>query len=328
MRIRRRIRFLLLQILLLVILLEGGLRIYAHATDQPRGLGFHPDFGWKPLPDVEKVGPEWCDEVPARMNSRGWRDIEHPLRKPEDRTRIVALGDSITFGQSVDYGQRFTEVIEDTLKGVDVVNLAVTGHGTDQELRIFEEEGWRYQPDIVLLNVYVANDLSDIRHRIRFSWPKPYFRLTEGALELVPPRASIEIRVRTASYLAEGVLRVFGGDTRCELAPEWESTDPVPLFLALVRRLKEGVEKHRARLLVVVHYPSRARTGIANRSDKRILGAVGDAQVPLLDLMTHLAAAAKLGRTIWLPDNHLTPDGHAVVAEAIVGKLRSLGWIP
>ena len=233
-RRRFRIRFIVLQLLIVLCLLEGGLRIYAHATDNTRGLGFDADFGWKPLPGVEKRGREWCGEIPARMNSRGWRDAEHALAKPPGTLRIVALGDSITFGQAVDYGQRFTEVIEEKLDGVEVINLAVTGHGTDQELRIFEEEGRLYAPDLVLLNVFVGNDLEDIRHEKRFGWPKPYFQLEDGGLELVPPTPSLEIRLRTSSYLAEGLFRVFGSSSQSRLAPEWESADSMPLFAASI----------------------------------------------------------------------------------------------
>ena len=59
-------------------------------------MGYDPELGWRLLPDVEKRGPFWGVDEPARTNSRGWRDAEHPLAKPPGVRRIVALGDSFT----------------------------------------------------------------------------------------------------------------------------------------------------------------------------------------------------------------------------------------
>ncbi len=41
-----------LQILLSVVVLEVGGRIYADVTDQVRGAGYHEEYGWKPLPKI------------------------------------------------------------------------------------------------------------------------------------------------------------------------------------------------------------------------------------------------------------------------------------
>ena len=71
------------------------------------------------------------------------------------------LGDSITFGTRVRDFETFSYLLEHRSARYEVVNLAVEGYGTDQELLLLEDEGLRYHPDVVVLNVCVANDPLD-----------------------------------------------------------------------------------------------------------------------------------------------------------------------
>ena len=91
-------------------LAELGLRVVAHATLKARGVTLDEHLGWHMLPNVEKRGGEWGSGEPARTNSHGWRDAEHPYEPPAGTRRVLALGDSFTFGQNVDYGMRFTQM--------------------------------------------------------------------------------------------------------------------------------------------------------------------------------------------------------------------------
>ncbi|MFN3241025.1 MAG: hypothetical protein ACE37K_05865 [Planctomycetota bacterium] len=89
----------------------------------------------------DQAGSQWCDALPARTNPRGWPDAE-PLavRRPGSR-RILALGDSMTFGAKVDYGQRFTEDLED--ERTEVLDPGVSAYGTNQQLRAeLARRGW------------------------------------------------------------------------------------------------------------------------------------------------------------------------------------------
>ena len=43
------------------------------------------------------------------------------------------------------------------------MNLGVAGYGIEQELRLLEVEAFRYEPELVLLTVFLGNDPEDIR---------------------------------------------------------------------------------------------------------------------------------------------------------------------
>lgn len=121
--------------------------------------------------------PEY-GKVQLRINSKGIRDDnEIPYAKPEGIRRIMLLGDSFGMGYEVDLENTFTAQMahyletEYQMEKVEVVNLSTSGHGNAEELIALENEGIKYNPDLVILawhttdyddnlrsNLYVLND--------------------------------------------------------------------------------------------------------------------------------------------------------------------------
>jgi hypothetical protein len=111
---------------------------------------------WHKTPDVT---------INLRTNSKGIRaDEEIPYEKPKDVKRIVVLGDSFGMGYEVNLEDTFLSRMKDNLekagKKVEIVNLSVSGHGNAEELIMFENEGVKYSPDLVLL-CWHSTDLDD-----------------------------------------------------------------------------------------------------------------------------------------------------------------------
>ena len=171
---------------------ETALVVYARATQRERGLLFDRVIGWRMRPGLVKTGSGWSARSPARTNSHGWRDDECDFARPPGRKRIVALGDSFTFGAGVDHGERWTEELERQIPALEVVNLGMNAIGPDQELLVLESDGLRYGPDVVVCALYEANDFDDVGLLRNGYRPKPWFRLERGTLELVPPKLTFE----------------------------------------------------------------------------------------------------------------------------------------
>jgi len=207
------------------------------------------------------------------------------------------------------------------------VNLGVNAYGTDQELRALETWGLRFSPDVVLLQVYLDNDLEDIRHERRFSWPRPHYLLAGGDLRLIPPRKTWDVTLRTSSVLGEVFLRLLDRAIgRDRLAPAWESADSVPLFAALVRRIAGVAQREGAPLLVLLaDAPDWVGPGIPPDRERRARDALAELGLPILDTGPLLEAA---GEEAYGPHGHWSPRGHALVAEAISGEIESRGWLP
>jgi hypothetical protein len=103
--------------------------------------------------------------VKMETNSHGIRsNREIPYEKPAGVKRIVVLGDSYGMGYEVDLDQMFLSQLEARVKeaGVpcEVVNLSVSGHGNAEELLALRAEGFKYQPDLVLV-CWHSTDLDD-----------------------------------------------------------------------------------------------------------------------------------------------------------------------
>src|SRR5262245_43175639 len=116
-------------------------------------------LGWRPREKVFGVhNQEGSFATTFRTNSRGLRDREYSIEKPNGMTRIVVIGDSFTWGWGVGDQEIYTEILEASLKRAEVINLGVTAFDTSQEFRYLEVEGMKYEPDIVLLG-FCLNDI-------------------------------------------------------------------------------------------------------------------------------------------------------------------------
>lgn len=97
-----------------------------------------------------------------QLNSEGFRDYNHSLQKPNGTFRIVVLGDSFTFGQGVykleDTNPKKLEELLNKNFGeekYEVFNFGKRGINTKDELKILEDYGLKYNPDLVIINFYI-----------------------------------------------------------------------------------------------------------------------------------------------------------------------------
>jgi len=97
-------------------------------------------------------------DILITTNSIGYRYDELDDKK-SDEFRILALGDSITFGDFVDEQDTFTRQMEALLKNrtktIKVINAGGPGFNTNNEFGIYLETGRYLKPDIVLIGMYL-----------------------------------------------------------------------------------------------------------------------------------------------------------------------------
>jgi len=117
------------------------------------------DLLWRNKPLAHKTQPvnprpygrddAWTIEI----DSRGFRGRERPLPRQHDGTyRILCVGDSITFGFSVDQEAPFARRLEELLRTrypsrpIEVVNAGVPGWSWVQGRRFLERDGLALRP--------------------------------------------------------------------------------------------------------------------------------------------------------------------------------------
>jgi hypothetical protein len=100
-------------------------------------------------------------DVVMDVNSLGFRDAELPTVKAPGELRVLALGDSITWGDYLQAEEVYVERAERRLaqelpgRRVLVVNAGVGDIGLREELDILEEKGLSLAPDVVAVGFYL-----------------------------------------------------------------------------------------------------------------------------------------------------------------------------
>jgi hypothetical protein len=126
----------------------------------------HPVYGRFHVPGFD--GWVKSREFASRItiNSLGLRGPERGYAKAAGTRRVMILGDSFTEAVQVAEHETTVSRLEAALnaRGPDrfeVLNAGVGGWGTGQQLVYLREEGYRYEPDLVLVMLYLGNDVFD-----------------------------------------------------------------------------------------------------------------------------------------------------------------------
>lgn len=141
---------------------EIGLRIFGYeGQHERRATVFVDDLG-------QLRADSWVHDAdfdPRRNDHVVVNGRKVEFEKRENRTRIVFLGDSATWGAGVEPAEAYPRVFED-LEGergdeyIEVVNAAVIGMTTVGEYRLLADRLVMLRPDIVVLGLFMANDIN------------------------------------------------------------------------------------------------------------------------------------------------------------------------
>lgn len=188
-----------LGLVMALILLEIGARWLPPPYDSPAEKAdvCSDQFGWRGAAQF-KVTVATEDYVhDLTLNSAGMHDDDHPQTKPADTHRILMLGDSFVRAHQVRENETAHQLIEDLFNQeaaappAEVISAGVDGWGTGQQLLYYRHEGRFYQPDLVLLMVYLGNDVTDnlpgrgVTTGLRNCYA-PYFVLHQDRLDSEP----------------------------------------------------------------------------------------------------------------------------------------------
>lgn len=78
-----------------------------------------------------------------------------------EKADVVALGDSLTFGQGVENEHAWPAILGRSLPENRVINLGLIGAGPQQYLRVYETFGVKLRPKVLLIGLFARNDFWD-----------------------------------------------------------------------------------------------------------------------------------------------------------------------
>ena len=199
---------------------EVGVRVanrlfpYFYCYDAARGWGLRPNTAGY----YRREGAAYVE-----INSDGFRGPEFVKPKSPGTVRIAIIGDSYTEAIQVPYEDTFASVAArklaqcPLLKGrrVEALNFGVDGYGTTQELVTLREKVWAYQPDIVLLAIFLGNDVRNNSVSLEPNLCRPFYIERDGKfIPTGPFQSSNSFRLWCMTrfdYRKSGLLSLVGG---------------------------------------------------------------------------------------------------------------------
>jgi lysophospholipase L1-like esterase len=207
--------------------------------------------------------------VPVTINSLGLRGVEIVTPKPPGRVRLLAVGDSITFGYGVRNEDTYANVLETLLNQnkksesqYEVLNGGTLGGSLEDYLHFLQQKSATLQPDVILIGLCL-NDILVYQNAAQSDSlpalpPKPrparsfsprqlnYFLLRHSQLYVVLYSDLKALAYRT------GLLHLTRAQSLVALEPPsghqaraWQSS------LAMLSRIADFCKQHGYRLIVV-----------------------------------------------------------------------------
>jgi hypothetical protein len=128
-----------------------------------------PVLPFRPRPHAVYTGwnPTREFDFEVRTNGRGFRDRERSQEKPAGTFRVVALGDSYTWGYGAPLEMTWPSLLQQHLDGIggkqpafEVVNMGIGRFWSEPERVLLESEAVLYAPDVAVV-LMVDNDVFD-----------------------------------------------------------------------------------------------------------------------------------------------------------------------
>jgi len=288
-----------------------------------------------------------------RTNSWGFRDREYPLEKPNGILRMVAIGDSFTFG-SQRAEDSYPKALERLLAGrAEVINTGVPAYSTVQEIGHLRRFGLRFHPDVVLLGLFPTGDVienysdehldvvdGELTTRPVSRWERLLLR--SHLFRFVRSRLVVHADSPPAGLGTERFLMTeYGRLQTCRRQPPGHVRGGYAATESLIRSLHAELQGRGIGLVVLLIpdevqvSPELFATVLNTRGEDaaaydldlphatvgRMLATAG---IPAVDVLAE-CRAGQVEAPVYLPeDTHWNTRGHAIAGRALKEKLEEL----
>ena len=252
--------------------------------------------------------------VPVSINSSGLRDRDYSMEKPAGVVRVLMLGDSLTFGWGAPEEGTTSTSLERRLNSgtgpsqFEVINSGVGNTNTAMQVAYFIHKGYRFQPDVVVLN-YFINDAEETPKK-QDNW------LTRWSYAAVFLAGRFDILQRT--YFGKADWQEYYRDLYRPEARGWQEDERSFVELAAFCRSK-GIR------LMVVNYPElhELENYPFPEVTSRIAGLAEREQLPFLDLLPSIRSEVPTSLWVTPTDSHPNAKAAEFFSAAILDKLKS-----
>jgi lysophospholipase L1-like esterase len=315
-----------------VVLLELLVRVFhlvPTLTERPDWVA-DPLIPYKYRPLSTQQIPTEPGEQPIeyRHNSLGFRDEEHVRPKPPGVFRIVALGDSFTYGVGVEFEDSYLVRLERMLNArpgprVEIIKLGIPRYFPAAERLVLEHYGLPFEPDLVLVAV-LPNDALDTRFGLDAVVVDSGFLISRRAKELGP----LAIWLYRHSHVMRILLR-YGTQIDPSVRAEdiWKENgiyeDAWQAMELDLQGIGKMAQEHGARFAVVNIAQSSLWGPTSTYTDERLARWARQQDVTFISTLAALRAASEHARLYWEVDGHCRAAGYEVIATTLFDALAN-----
>lgn len=352
---RKHLRFLLaiLAFVLALGAVEAGARIIFRVRHHRLSP---PHFPWMEITarGVRLVRDTHA-EIFARINGRSvWLDVNSlGFRGPEldpqkFRPRLLLLGDSVMFGPGLLERETIPGRLRGLIPAAEVINAAVPGLGTKEEVDLLDETWSEVRPDVVVLGFYTNDPHRSIILEEQYGWlpdwisgPITRLRRHSVAFNELWARTLAAALVRSGTLNADWV-ELYNGqewirdratyDQIIRLAADdfgaaWQDDAWRGIENELTRMSSICADRGAKAAIVVLPVALQVGSLVGDTLPQERVAAIGrKLGIPVLDPLP--ALRARKSERLFYDQCHLTPLGAEVVAEELARFLRKQQLVP
>lgn len=296
---------------------------------------------------VHEAGFEGCwDGTWYSIDSRGMRGADWRPTFAESEYRVLAVGDSSTFGKGVLDRDAWPRQLERMLREslgqtieVHVANAGVNGYSGSQYLEVLRRSGPELKPQLVVM-AFSLNDFPNVVERVDNAvWHSQANLRSKVPADVRDALGRFALfRWMRATYYEMNRERDW--ERAEELAGEVSTNSPrQELRFARAKERMAGVVEEARKvgahvLIVLLPYESQVYLEAFEKSPVERLRALCDElAVPFLELVEDFRAVARESQDpprLFLRGDryHPTAEGYRIVAEGVFRAVRSQGWLP
>ncbi len=301
------------------------------------------NLGWDHIQGTH-IADFYGNGLGVTINDDGFRGLENYLpEKPPDRYRLVALGDSFTFGYGVGDGHSYAAVLEAINQRLQTVNMGQCGYSVGQCYLWYRQHAATLDADMLVFAVITDDIWRMAGKRTANGYGQPVFRLDNETVRVenqpVPQkletgtlrfgrRQAMDFFLQQNAVLRtlDGILprRLLGFDAQDE-------NELMAIALAMIGDLGDDSRKA-DRAFAVVLLPELAELTDADSSSiyEKVALVIGtychERNIPFLNMRSHFKTQGPLARRFFLDEewHHYSPTGHRFVANRLDAWLRDV----